>query len=66
MRTISCGRIKIYKFEELKRESKNKAISRYYNFNLCLEKLDLSEQKKIKDYFEGVEFFEDGTVYEEI
>jgi hypothetical protein len=64
MRKIG-GTINVYKFEELKYYAKKWAIGHYYKLGDG-ENLDSEERRKAAEYFEGVEFFEDGTVYEEV
>lgn len=55
----------VYKFEELPTKSKFRILE-----NLCgNKKLDSVSEKVFecaKEYYSGVEFFEDGTVYEEV
>ena len=65
MRKVLNGTITIYNFKELERGAQFRAVRHYYRFDVD-ESVKLREWKKIEEYFEGVEFYKDGTVYEEV
>lgn len=65
MRTINYG-ITIYKFEELIWDIQVKLIDEKFPELKDKEYIEPLYYEKIKRHYNGVEFYADGTVYEEI
>lgn len=65
MRTLDNG-ITLYKFEELVWGIQLKLIDENFPELKNKEYIEPSYYEKIKQYYNGVEFYADGTIYEEI
>jgi len=66
MRNVLGNVLTVYKFEELVWDIQLKLVDEKFPELKDKEYIEPSYYEKIKQYYNGVEFYADGTVYEEI